>query len=76
MTNTLQHPDITRVLENGIGEETPKCYCSKCGYEIYYGEKTYSAGGDVICPECMEEEIKELGTDFLAEVLGYTVEAE
>lgn len=75
MRNDLQHPAITRAICCGVDEEIPKCYCDGCGEPVYYGQKTFtSADGRVFCEECMENEISELGIDYVAEALGWNME--
>lgn len=70
----LQHPGITHALECGEDIEQPKCFCDRCHQEIYYGESSYTAeDGRIFCPECMKEELKDLGLDYIAEALGFEV---
>lgn len=47
----LQHPDITRVMRDGL-PEAPEIECPVCGYEC---EIFYKAGGEIIgCDQCIE----------------------
>lgn len=47
----LQHPDITRVMRDGL-PEAPEIECPVCGGEC---EIFYKAGGEIIgCDQCIE----------------------
>ena len=41
-----------------------------CGHEVYIGEKIYTWEQGTVCPDCLEDRIRELRTDELAVLLG------
>lgn len=64
----LEHPDITRVLRDGLPSAT--LHCSKCGGEIgaeYYAEWD----GEILCIDCVDAAWKELTAEERIEKLGY-----
>ncbi len=41
-----------------------------CGHEVYSGEKIYTWEQGTLCPDCLEDRIREMRTDELAVLLG------
>lgn len=42
-------------------------YCLRCGAGIVFGDLYYDCYGELYCPDCMEEEIKEWKAEHLTE---------
>lgn len=38
-------------------DESPACYCGKCGGEVYLGEKLFEWDGKMVCVDCFKGEM-------------------
>ena len=48
----------------------PDCICEECGDWFYGDERIYISNGRKLCPECFREELSELSTEELADLVG------
>ena len=48
----------------------PDCVCDECGNWFYGDEQIYISDGRRLCAECFREELSELSTEELADLVG------
>lgn len=55
-------------------EETPVCYCDRCGGEVYREEMLFEWDGKRICTDCFKEKVRlwlELSPQQVARALDF-----
>lgn len=51
-------------------EPLPDCVCDECENWFYGDERIYISDGRRLCAECFREELSELSTEELADLVG------
>ena len=51
-------------------ESAPDCVCEECEGWFYGDERIYISDGRRLCPDCFREELSELSTEELADLVG------
>ena len=67
----LEHPDITRVLQDGIVDDSPGLVCHVCGYVFAIGDHYGMGTNGAICAECVDEEWDEMTDKERIDMMGY-----
>ena len=70
----IEHPDITRVLRDGIVDDSPALCCHVCGYVFEIGEHYGMGDEGAICANCVDEEWDDMTDRERIEMIGYTAQ--
>lgn len=70
----LEHPAITRVLRDGIVDDSPALCCHVCGCSIEFGEHYGMGEKGAICVSCVDEEWDDMTDRERIDMMGYTVQ--